>query len=240
MEGEVLRDNEETNPEARTLATTIVSAITSRVQSANRSTALPVLRTRNRADVVRINKRVGVDQRVAMVMEYVHVRTGDWPLNVKIMMKHGWTSYDDFARFVNTYRHVGFHVKHNRDQIRVAAEGLRGPAPYARRTRFEEDDFFVHLGNDVLDGHLSQVLTAMDLPDRMSERSGVRSFASDGSSASDTQFRNLSDAKRAFDVAFAKLAGLLRLTDPKTMVASGIYCRETFEAEFQLEWTEKH
>lgn len=105
---------------------------------------------------------------------------------------------------------------------------LRGPAPFSQTTRFP-DDLFVHLDNDALKLWFEQLLHALDMPDRMMER--------DRTAVVDiTSVTTVTDAKRAFDIAFSRLAEIVRSVDIGVLNKYGVYDRLTFEKTFGLSW----
>nr|UDL14010.1 MAG: coat protein [Xiangshan martelli-like virus 2] len=144
-----------------------------------------------------------------------------------LLAKQAWCTFDDMIRFVRQHQHSGFHVKACRTAVLEAYNRLGGDAPFSRTVRFP-DDIYVHLDNDVLSGYLSQIMAAIDLPDRQIERS-VGSTVEYG-------INSLSDAKRSYDVAFARLAASLRAINLKKLSEVGVYDRENFEAAFELTW----
>ena len=144
----------------------------------------------------------------------------------RLLVAQGWCSFSDFCQFVADHQFLGFHIVPNRNRVREAYIRLRGSAPFSSTARFP-DDFFVALGGP-LRSYFEQLLCALDLPDRALERSGQNDFG----------INSLSDAKRTYDVAFQRLATISVEFDINKLAAQGVYCRETFESTFALEWRE--
>lgn len=139
---------------------------------------------------------------------------------VKLLQRHAWCTLTDLSDFVRAFQFVGFHVHANRRRVADAYQMLRAHAPFKVDVRFP-DEFYVHLDGPVT-VWFEQLLTSLDLPDRQMEREG-------------SHFNN-NDAKRAFDVAFSRLAAVVRSVDVETLAKEHIYDRETFEATYHLQW----
>lgn len=147
-----------------------------------------------------------------------------WGISQRILCKQRFVEYDSLLEFVASHRFIQFNVKANRDRIRTAFSSLRVAAPFARTVRFPADVPYVHLENTSIDCWLTQVLQALDLPDRAIERNAGPSGEG-----------GVSDAKRSANVAFNELHRVL--CNLENMTANGIYERQTFEEHFSLTWT---
>jgi hypothetical protein len=156
-----------------------------------------------------------------VVMAYVN-----FSAKHRLLVAQAWCSYSDFCRFVASHQFLGFHVVANRNRVREAYANLRGPAPFSSTARFP-DDFFVALGGP-LRTYFEQLLCAIDIPDHIMERNASNELG----------INSLSDAKRAYDIAFQRLATVSVEVEQMKLAANGVYCRETFESAYSLEWRE--
>lgn len=147
-----------------------------------------------------------------------------WGITQRILSKQRFVEYDALLEFVSTHRFIQFNVKANRDRIRTAFSSLRVAAPFARTVRFPADVPYVHLENTSIDCWLTQLLQALDLPDRAIERS-----------AGSTGEGGVNDAKRSANVAFNELHRVL--CNLESMTSNGVYERASFEEHFSLVWT---
>nr|UDL14012.1 MAG: hypothetical protein [Xiangshan martelli-like virus 3] len=154
-----------------------------------------------------------------------------FPRRVANMRRGAWCTLDDLWRFVDDNQHIGFHIRSNRQKLVEAYSALRQGAPFSRTQRFPENETWVHLDSMKISQEINQVLNACDLPDRLIEKGKTSSTEEMGMSS-------LSDAKRAFEMAFRKLWTYLRVVEESELMDVGIYEREYFESAFGLLWTE--
>lgn len=144
-----------------------------------------------------------------------------WNIQKKILTKQRFVKYKTLLDFVDNHRFIQFNVKANRDRIRGAYAALPTKAPFDRTIRFPEDDIYVHLDDGALDSWMSQLLQALDLPDRAIEK---------GTSSG----TDVGDAKRSANVAFNELHKIL--VNVESLDKNGIYDRQSFESAFGLRW----
>lgn len=145
-----------------------------------------------------------------------------WGMAQRILSKQRFVEYDAMLEFVASHRFIQFNVKANRDRIRTAFAALRTAAPFAQTIRFPANTPYVHLENTSIDCWLTQLLQALDLPDRAMERSASGTDSS------------VSDAKRSANVAFNELHRVL--CNLEHLAANGIYDMVSFEEHFNLVW----
>lgn len=142
------------------------------------------------------------------------------------LRKQAWCSFDEFRTFVTDFQHVGFYIHANRVRVGEAFARLRERSDlFSASTRFPDDDY-VHLDSEFMNAWFTQLMNAVDLPNRMIEKG----------TSGDTGLMSLNDAKRSFDVAFQKLASVLRLTTDAALATHGVYSRTSFETTFALNW----
>lgn len=152
-----------------------------------------------------------------------HQTYSPWGLPQHILSKQRFVEYDALLEFVASHRFIQFNVKANRDRIRTAFSSLRTAAPFARTARFPDSTPIVHLENTAIDCWLTQLLQALDLPDRAMEKNPAGSVEG-----------TANDAKRSANVAFNELHRVL--CNLENMASNGIYDRSTFEEHFGLSW----
>lgn len=94
-----------------------------------------------------------------------------WGLSQRILAKQRFVDYDLLLDFINAHRFIQFNVKANRDRIRATYYALPTAAPFSSTVQFPDDKLYVHLDNGSIDSWLTQLLHALDLPDRAMEKS---------------------------------------------------------------------
>lgn len=155
--------------------------------------------------------------------EYVNWNT---VRGIDLIAMHQFAELRDLLAFIRMHQHTGFHIHANRNKLVAAFRDLSHDAPFARAVRFPENSHWVDLDNEQFRTDMDVILSACDLPDR---QINVNNNAGETS-------RAVQDAKRAFDVAFTSVRKMLLSTDESTRLASGVYTRNSFEAEFGLIW----
>lgn len=136
-----------------------------------------------------------------------------------------WCSFADFKQFVFYYQSLDFSVVENRDRVREACVKLRCSAPFSLTKRFPDEFFMFFEG--VFYKHFEQLMGAVDLPDTAFGHSSVEPMHG---------ITNTTDEKQSFDVAFQRFATIVSESDVKKLQSHGIYCRDSFEKRFNLEW----
>lgn len=142
-----------------------------------------------------------------------------WDFSREVLAAQRFCPYVTLMDFVTQHRFLQFNVKANRDRIRSDYMAIPCSAPFNQSVRFPEA-IYVHLDHPAIDGWLTQMLQALDLPDRQIEK---------GNGSSDS-----ADAKRSANVAFNELHKLLINTEQ--LVSNGIYNRASFETKYGLTW----
>lgn len=90
---------------------------------------------------------------------------------------------------------------------------LRGASPFGQTIRFPDGGLFVNLVHPQI--KISDVISAAD--------AGINS---------------LSDAKRAFDVAFGHISDIVSNIDIDKLAKNGVFMREIFETVYGLRWAD--
>jgi hypothetical protein len=114
--------------------------------------------------------------------------------------------------FVSGTRTKMFSLKANRDETRLAIEGLLRGAPFSQNER-SPVEMWAGITNTAVSTLLEKLCSAMDFPDRIQERTGVDSAGA----------ANNSDAKRAFDVAMQELRRVVFSNDKRMLACNDIY-----------------
>lgn len=147
--------------------------------------------------------------------------------NFVLLALQQYIKYTDLVRTVHSLSRKRFHVRSDRDDIRDAILNLYVPAPFDLHTRFP-DELFVLTNDPLISSSLDSMMNALDLPDRIIERSPV----------TESLQRNLFDSKRAYNVAFKKLRDFTQIIDPNVLGSYGIYNCVSFERRYHLTWSD--
>lgn len=158
-------------------------------------------------------------------MQYVNWTTCQHrPALTASVRRHKWCSLVDLFNFVEAHKMNGFHTHASRNVVVAAIARLRTHAPFARCERFPDDVEFVDLDASSVLPYLDQLHQSCDLNDRATNVGNVQPNGS------------TNDAKRAFDVAFARIRDFATASDYPD--GSGVWTRETFEAHYALVWAQ--
>ncbi len=143
------------------------------------------------------------------------------PALMASIRRHKWCSLVDLFNFVEAHKMSGFHHHATRMIIVAALARLRAHVPVGQFQRFPDEEY-VDLDDSPVKHHLDTLHRACDQNDRAANVGGAQPNGS------------ASDAKRAFDVAFAYLRDFATAVD--FPANSGVWTRESFEAHYALEW----
>lgn len=164
-----------------------------------------------------------LDEPQVVGMQYTNWATcQNRPALMASLRRHKWCSLVDLCDFVEAHKMTGFHVHASRLVVIAAVTRLRSPAPFGQTQRFPEDEEMVDLDASSVRLYFDQLHQACDQNDRAQNVSNAQPNGS------------VSDAKRAFDVAFAKIRDFA--TASSYTDKDGVWTRETFEARYGLVW----
>nr|WPV62271.1 MAG: hypothetical protein [Wufeng shrew martellivirus 2] len=149
-----------------------------------------------------------------------------WGMRETLLTGSRFVLMNDFVRWLREFQFASFFVKANRDRVRESYAAMRSDAPFRRDQRFPAEVFYIRLAHPAIRVWVDQALHAVDLPDRLLERS------------QNVDVSSMNDAKRSYDVSMDRLARLCEALDVNELSENGVFCRETFEKSFGLTWTE--
>lgn len=143
------------------------------------------------------------------------------PEKVELLSSMEWIKFSDLRRWVVANRPLQFSVVSNRSSIRLEYRNIPRVSNILG-ARFPQT-LHVLIDGTVIGREIAKLLASMDVPDRSMNK--------------EHQFIDVSDAKRAYDMAWVSLGAILGVTDLDALASYGVFGRRTFEKAYSLRWT---
>lgn len=93
-----------------------------------------------------------------------------WHTEAEYLASEHWVSWGNFQRTMNMLRLKDFSIKAVRDEIRVSLQNLGFDPPFTKDSRFPEEGIYINLNHSVPHAHMRQLIQALSLSDRQTEK----------------------------------------------------------------------